>query len=108
MCVLSREGASSRFALRFLSPRLIHIAFVLSLFPLRSLYLVLHLQPLQLYIYFIKNMARFCFFTQFLLLSFAAFLLASDSRLIKGKLFVSEVGGAPHLDQVLEHLCVLF
>lgn len=42
-------------------------------------------------------MARFCFFTQFLLLSSAALLLASDSSLIKGKLFVSEVGGAPHV-----------
>ncbi|XP_042352186.1 lymphatic vessel endothelial hyaluronic receptor 1b isoform X2 [Plectropomus leopardus] len=33
--------------------------------------------------YFTKNMARFSFFTQLLLLSFAAFLLASDTSLIK-------------------------
>lgn len=85
---LSHEGASSRF-----EPPLpvssSHSSWGLP--PCRWLYLVPHIQRLQSYVFIcvhsIGNMAGFSFCTPCLLLSFAAFLLASDSERTRGKLF---------------------
>ena len=94
-CVLSHGGPSSRFDLCFLFPHRIHITFVLN-FSRRLRFIWFFTSDYFSYMYFIDNMARFSSFTQFLLLSFAAFLLAADSKRIKGK-FVSDGGGLTKL-----------
>lgn len=48
------------------------------------------------YMYLIENMERVGVFTQFLLLYFTSFSLASQTNLIEGKLLAFDVGGAVH------------
>lgn len=61
------------------------------------------------YMYLIENMERVCVFTQFLLLCFTSFSLASNTNPVKGKLLVFDVlCGTAHVDWILEHICILF
>lgn len=62
--VLSHKGASSRYDLCFPFPCPFHITpFFFRLFSLHSLYLVLHLLPLQLYVFNWKHGKSLCFYS---------------------------------------------